>query len=68
MNISMVCEWLMTQIRGREACQSAGQFSNPATRNDWFRKPFTLMLNEVDEIDTISRQKPGLTQYKSPAG
>ncbi len=57
MNTSMAFEWLMTQILGREAYQSARQFANPATRNDWFRKAFKLMLKAVDEIDTTSRQK-----------
>ncbi len=47
----------MTQILGQQAYQSAGQFANPATRNDWFRKTFKLMLKEIDEIDTTSRQK-----------
>lgn len=57
MGISMAFERLMTRILGQEAYQSAGQFANPATRNDWFRKTFKLMLKEVDEIDTTSRQK-----------
>lgn len=53
----MAFERLMTQILGQKAYQSAGQFANPTTRNDWFRKTFKLMLKEVDEIDTTSRQK-----------
>ena len=58
MDISMAFERLMTQILGqKEAYQSAGQFANPTTRDDWFRKTFKLMLKEVDKIDTTSRQK-----------
>ena len=58
MDISMAFERLMTQVLGqKEAYQSAGQFANPTTRDDWFRKTFKLMLKEVDKIDTTSRQK-----------
>ena len=55
--MSMAFERLMTQILGQKAYQSAGQFANPTTRNDWLRKTFKLMLKEVDEIDTTARQK-----------
>jgi hypothetical protein len=57
MDMSMAFERLMTQILGQKAYQSAGQFANPTTRDDWFRKTFKLMLKEVDKIDTTSRQK-----------
>jgi hypothetical protein len=58
MDISMAFELLMIQIYGqKEAYQSAGQFANPTTRDDWFRKTLKLMLKEVDQIDTTSRQK-----------
>jgi hypothetical protein len=57
MDMSMAFERLMTQILGQKAYQSAGQFANPTTRDDWFRKTFKLMLKEVDKIDITSRQK-----------
>jgi hypothetical protein len=47
----------MSKIHGRKACQIAGQFANPTTRNEWLRTTFRLMLKEVDNIDTSSRQK-----------
>jgi hypothetical protein len=54
----MAFERLMIGILGqKEAYQSAGQFTNPTTRDDWFRRMFKLMLKEVDKIDTTSRQK-----------
>ncbi len=53
----MAFELLMARILGQKAYQSAGQFANPTTRNDWLRKTFNLMLKEIDEIDTTSRHK-----------
>jgi hypothetical protein len=57
MNTSLAFERLMSKIHGRKACQIAGQFANPTTRNEWLRTTFRLMLKEVDNIDTTSRQK-----------
>ena len=57
MDTSLVFERLMSKVHGNKAYQIAGHFANPTTRNDWLRKTFKLMLKEVDNIDTTSRQK-----------
>jgi len=57
MDTSLAFERLMSKIHGRKAYQIAGQFANPMMRNDWFRKTFKLMLKDIENIDTTSRQK-----------